>query len=215
MSNSRNKGRRGVLAVGGAMVVALALASGAAACTTYKGWFKVCDSSDNDGSQQGVICVQADASGSGMNNKLTSSGTGAVQGVGPSITAGTESFSASVGSLGGGNQLPQRNAANGKTYRIMFWDGAAYDNPVQDYDKMKDHTRRDCMSDLINELSLPLFGAVLKQIGTMDVDANGAGSGSYTIPSDARKSAAVGGQAGICVVDPNANYGNQVPVVVV
>lgn len=221
MSMTRG-GWRGILAAaGGGIAVVLAVASVAAACTSYKGWLKVCDGTDTDGSQAGVFCVQANASGSGMNNTLVNTGTGTNTNPdivsGPTATRGTEDLTVSVGPLAGGNQLPTRDSTNNSSYRIMFWDGQAYDTMagVTDATTSRNHARKDCMSDRVNELPLPLFGAVLKQLDLMEVNSAGNGSKVVTIPSDARTSASVGGQAALCVVDKAANYGNQVPLLVV
>ena len=186
----------------GVIAIVLGLGSAAYACTSYKGWLQVCDSSDG---AEGVYCITSNGSGSGMNQSFSS-------GTGPTLTRGTESFTVEVGPITTTNKLPQRDSSTGNSYHVTFWNktSKAYDRPILNYGTSGSHWLQDCMYS-----SLDITLGNIKSLGTLDVDANGDSiAKSFTLPSTAPLSPS-GGQGAVCVSDPSAVNGNQAPIIIV
>lgn len=174
-----NNHRKPLVFAFGVMAGVLLLTSTAFACTAFRGRFTVTPTAPGTGS------VTAVGSNSGMNYCAGPTGT--------ATFAAPYDFTAAVTAAAG---ITGCNGGNGSKlspglYTVTYNYGTSVNNNGQYI-----ATINDCMN-----LST-------RQLGSMVVDANGDGSGSYRLPASLNNI----GDAQICVSDPTGGQGNQVPV---
>jgi len=94
------------------------------------------------------------------------------------------------------------------TYQVNYANGAAHRRSDPADKNNKDGSRAwviDCASP-VNPLNTTV-------LGTMSIDSNGTGTGTYTLPSTGVVSGPTD-EAAVCVSDVSGNNGNQAPVAI-